>query len=85
MTREFAYPFTSGSELYPTCEGCRHGSTYIGWGGSARYYAKATPIACLLTDRDLPEWRRPLSQGITRRRWRGPDAVGRDDAGQWLP
>ena len=49
------------------CQGSAHGSTYIGWGGSARYHADATPLACRLSDRErsFP----PMSQGIERRRW----------------
>ena len=49
------------------CQGSAHGTVYIGWGGSARYHAAATPLACRLEDRtrSFP----PMSQNITARRW----------------
>jgi hypothetical protein len=63
------------------CCGSAHGSTYIGWGGSARYHAAATPLACRLADRtrSFP----PMSQGIQRRRWVDERRAGAgiDDAG----
>jgi hypothetical protein len=49
------------------CQGSAHGTVYIGWGGSARYQADATPLACPLEDRNLT-WV-PQSQSITARRW----------------
>lgn len=68
------------------CQGSAHGTVYIGWGGSARYHADATPLACRLSDRNrtFP----PLSQGIERRRWTDqyrPGSSNIDDAGRWFP
>lgn len=64
------------------CQGSAHGSVYIGWGGSARYHAVATPLACRLSDRErsFP----PMSQGIERRRWIDQHRAGAgiDDAGR---
>jgi hypothetical protein len=34
------------------CQGCAIGTTFIGWGGSARYQAQATPLACLISDKN---------------------------------
>ena len=65
------------------CEGSTHGDTYVGWGGSARYQAQATPLACLLSDRNLKY--PPRSQEITRRRWRDASGRGFDDSGRWFP
>ena len=66
------------------CQGSAHGTVFIGWGGSARYHAAASALACRLEDRtrSFP----PMSQGIERRRWVAPDSYrGIDDAGRWFP
>lgn len=62
------------------CQGSEHGTRYHGWAGSL-YTARATPLACPLSDRDamFP----PISQRITRRRWVTAEASwqGIDEAG----
>ena len=65
------------------CQGSNHGTVFIGWGGSARYQAAASPLACRLEDRTrrFP----PMSQGIERRQWRDETGRGIDDAGHWFP
>jgi hypothetical protein len=64
------------------CQGSEHGTVYIGWGGSARYRAAASPLACRLEDRtsSFP----PVSQGIDRRRWvqAGAAYKGIDESGR---
>ena len=66
------------------CQGSAHGTVFIGWGGSARYRAAATPLACRLEDRtrSFP----PMSQGIERRRWIDERRAGGgiDDAGKYF-
>jgi hypothetical protein len=62
------------------CQGSAHGTDYIGWGGSARYAAHASPLACLLSDRGLKY--PPVSQEITRRRWIDGTGSGIDEAGR---
>ena len=66
------------------CQGSEHGTVFIGWGGSARYHACATALACRLEDRtrSFP----PMSQGIERRRWVDERRAGGgiDDAGKYF-
>jgi hypothetical protein len=71
--------FTSPTTQH-ICQGSAHGTDYIGWGGSARYAALATPLACRLSDRALKH--PPISQEITRRRWIDESSRGIDESGR---
>jgi len=66
------------------CQGSEHGTVFIGWGGSARYRAAASALACRLEDRALSF--PPMSQGIQRRRWIDERRAGGgiDDAGKYF-